>query len=42
MTNEKLEMMKDLLMAYVLSLSHEEQVMLLNHIREMKEARNNE
>lgn len=42
MTNEKLEMMKDLLMASVLSLSHEEQVMLLNHIREMKEARNNE
>ena len=35
MTNEKLEMMKDLLKAYVLSLSHEEQVMLLNHIREM-------
>ena len=42
MTNEKLEMMKDLLMASVLALAHEEQVMLLNHIREMKEARNNE
>ena len=42
MANEKPEITNDSLMASVLSLSHEEQVMLLNHIREMKEARNNE
>lgn len=41
MANEKLEMMKDPLMASVFELSYEEKVMLLEHIREMEEARNN-